>query len=200
MSSLSALTHSRGLHIGTSHPTIKTAEEGLSVLSRFASDFRHPTPSEGYDRILYLKPSDYPSPAYTREDISSILHSIRVSPAISTPLTISPNKADHSHGFRGRAGPSGHWRASPQRTNNWRGVPHHTGKWRTVSPVVRSTVGSTEDTASSEPSYWRGRMSNIPGSTSVATLNHDQMRVQEEPSQTSDERGISSASDPMTIT
>ncbi|KAK2465654.1 hypothetical protein APHAL10511_002198 [Amanita phalloides] len=55
-----------------SHPTIKNAEQGLSILARFASDFRYPQPEEGYDRIMYLTP-DQLGPIYSRSDISVIL-------------------------------------------------------------------------------------------------------------------------------
>ncbi|KAF6753046.1 hypothetical protein DFP72DRAFT_849428 [Ephemerocybe angulata] len=57
----------------TGHPTITSPELGLSVLSRFASDFEPPQAHEGYDRILYLKPSDHPEPEYRLADISAIL-------------------------------------------------------------------------------------------------------------------------------
>ncbi|EGO22119.1 hypothetical protein SERLADRAFT_451010 [Serpula lacrymans var. lacrymans S7.9] len=65
----------------TVHPTIKDYEHGLSILSRFASDFKSPSPNEGHDCIIYLRPSDHPSSTYTRADISSIIRRVRSSPA-----------------------------------------------------------------------------------------------------------------------
>ncbi|PFH51042.1 hypothetical protein AMATHDRAFT_127702, partial [Amanita thiersii Skay4041] len=56
----------------TSHPTIKTAEQGLFVLSRFASDFVYPQQDEGFHRIIYLPPSDQ-RPIYSRSNVSTIL-------------------------------------------------------------------------------------------------------------------------------
>ncbi|KDR67974.1 hypothetical protein GALMADRAFT_257499 [Galerina marginata CBS 339.88] len=44
------------LQTRTSHPTITSPELGLSVLSRFAADFQHPAPGEGYERILIHRP------------------------------------------------------------------------------------------------------------------------------------------------
>ncbi|KAH7922587.1 P-loop containing nucleoside triphosphate hydrolase protein [Leucogyrophana mollusca] len=60
-----------------SHPTIKDPLQGFTILERFASDFQAPSPDEGYDHILYLRPSDHPYPEYTRADISSILERLR---------------------------------------------------------------------------------------------------------------------------
>lgn len=61
---------------GTSHPTIKNAEQGLSVLARFAHEFEHPHPDEGHDRIIYLSESDHVGPIYSRSDISAILRRV----------------------------------------------------------------------------------------------------------------------------
>ncbi|KZT70411.1 P-loop containing nucleoside triphosphate hydrolase protein, partial [Daedalea quercina L-15889] len=40
----------------TDHPTIKTPEEALPILSRFLSQYQAPSPHEGYTRILNLPP------------------------------------------------------------------------------------------------------------------------------------------------
>jgi len=50
------------------------------VLSRFAADFEHPATREGFDRILYVKPSDHVSPVYSRSDIAAILQRVLSSP------------------------------------------------------------------------------------------------------------------------
>ncbi|KAF9447515.1 hypothetical protein P691DRAFT_706666 [Macrolepiota fuliginosa MF-IS2] len=79
----------------TSHPTIQSAEQGLRILSRFAHDFRHPDPREGYDHILYLTQSDTPisrCPAtyYIKSEISAILRRVRGSPVMIPPPISSP--------------------------------------------------------------------------------------------------------------
>lgn len=43
------------------------------VLNRFHSQFQYPRPNEGYDSILYLKPSDHPSPHWSQGEIAMIL-------------------------------------------------------------------------------------------------------------------------------
>ncbi|KAF9245272.1 AAA domain-containing protein [Melanogaster broomeanus] len=63
----------------TSHPTIKNVQQGMSVLRKFASDFQLPSPDEGYDHILYLRPSDHPRPEYTRDEVLSILERLKAS-------------------------------------------------------------------------------------------------------------------------
>jgi hypothetical protein len=65
--------------IGTSHPTIKDPQQGLSILASFAADLQFPQPNEGHDHILYLKPSDHPRPEYTGKDIGLILQRLQAS-------------------------------------------------------------------------------------------------------------------------
>ncbi|KAJ7576860.1 hypothetical protein C8J56DRAFT_971794 [Mycena floridula] len=90
----------------TSHPTIKTPEQALSVLSRFASDFVSPDPSEGYHRILVLRPSETPL-NYTHSDIDAILGRLRDSPLVSSGLGFFRNFPGNS--FRGGASGRGHY-------------------------------------------------------------------------------------------
>ena len=71
---------------GQNHPTITSAEQGLNVLSRFAADFEHPFPHEGYHRILYVKPEDTRL-NYTRPDIAAILQRVRDSPPIDSLIS-----------------------------------------------------------------------------------------------------------------
>lgn len=52
------------------------------MLSRFAADFRQPAADEGYQKILYVKPSDHPSSLYSRSDIAVILHRVQDSPSV----------------------------------------------------------------------------------------------------------------------
>jgi hypothetical protein len=70
--------------IGTFHPTIKSPEQGLSILASIASRFQKPLPHEGYERLMELRPSDQ-SLIYTPTDITSILQRLRD----STPVTSS---------------------------------------------------------------------------------------------------------------
>ncbi|KAG6919001.1 hypothetical protein DXG01_010240 [Tephrocybe rancida] len=74
---------------GTSHPTIKDAEQGLYVLSRFAADFERPTPNEGIDRLIALKPEDTPL-VYSASDIAAILHKIHSPPPGGSLLEAIP--------------------------------------------------------------------------------------------------------------
>ncbi|KAI6120791.1 AAA domain-containing protein, partial [Pisolithus croceorrhizus] len=73
----------------TSHPTIKDPRHGMSILANFASEFQLPSPDEGYDNILYLKPSDHPRPEYTRDEILSILTRLRASTG-ETGIAVQP--------------------------------------------------------------------------------------------------------------
>lgn len=38
-----------------------------------------PSPDEGYDHIIYLRPADHPGPEYTRDDMLSILKRLKSS-------------------------------------------------------------------------------------------------------------------------
>ncbi|KDQ61586.1 hypothetical protein JAAARDRAFT_99271, partial [Jaapia argillacea MUCL 33604] len=67
------------------HPTIHNPAQGLSVLSNFSSMFQFPSPREGYDHLISLRPDDHRSPTYSHGDIVSILHRLRDSPLITSP-------------------------------------------------------------------------------------------------------------------
>lgn len=119
----------------TSHPTINDAQQGLAILARFASQFRPPSHDEDYDHILYLKPSDLPSPEYTRDDISSILSRLRAS-AGQTGRAVQPHITSY-FGTRGshsisRGGPTRGYRAlhgdrgSRRRSSQSRAFYRHT--------------------------------------------------------------------------
>ncbi|KAI6016001.1 AAA domain-containing protein [Pisolithus microcarpus] len=108
-----------------SHPTIKDPQHGVSILANFASQFQLPSPEEGYDHILYLKPSDHPSPEYTRDEILSILTQLRAS-AGETGIAVQPRRlfetrGSHSvsrggstRGYRALHGDRGSWIRSGQ--------------------------------------------------------------------------------------
>ncbi|KAF8884988.1 P-loop containing nucleoside triphosphate hydrolase protein, partial [Infundibulicybe gibba] len=90
----------------TSHPTIKTPERGLEVLSRFAADFRPPAAHEGYDRIISIAPSDHTSPVYLHPEIAAILRRVRDSPPVPDARQNSASRshvlADSAPRWRGR--------------------------------------------------------------------------------------------------
>ncbi|KAL4063142.1 P-loop containing nucleoside triphosphate hydrolase protein [Scleroderma citrinum] len=117
----------------TSHPTISNAQEGIPILAKFASDFKLPSPDEGYDHIIYLKASDYPSPNYTRDEILSLLSRLKAStvdaemggnqPNISSyfgPRGTYHPRANLTRGFRGLHEPRGSWRQSSQSHPSYR--------------------------------------------------------------------------------
>ncbi|KAJ7623457.1 P-loop containing nucleoside triphosphate hydrolase protein [Roridomyces roridus] len=60
----------------TGHPTIKNPEDALSILDRFSSLYRAPSPEEGYDRILYLSPAEQEL-SYTQASLAAILQRVR---------------------------------------------------------------------------------------------------------------------------
>ncbi|KAF8449067.1 hypothetical protein L210DRAFT_3389039 [Boletus edulis BED1] len=93
-----------------SHPTIKSAQHGMAVLNKFASDFQLPSPDEEYDHIIYLRPADYPRPEYTRDDILSILGRLNASTRVAGTVVTQRNMQS----YFGRAG-------SFSRTNRARG-------------------------------------------------------------------------------
>ena len=72
---------------GTSHPTIKSPEEGLSVPAHFASNFQYPLRDEGQHHIIYLRPSDNPGPNCSRSDVAKLLQRVRDSVPV-TPTGI----------------------------------------------------------------------------------------------------------------
>jgi len=59
------------------HPTIKSPEQGVAILHRFASEFEPPNFEEGLDRIFYLSHTTHPSPRFTKGDLTSILERVR---------------------------------------------------------------------------------------------------------------------------
>lgn len=85
---------------GTSHPTIKSPEQGLSVLSRFAADFEPPNAREAYDRIIYLKSSEHASPIYSRSEIAAVMQRLHDAPPPVSAMNDAPICAAQS--FQGR--------------------------------------------------------------------------------------------------
>ncbi|KZT55829.1 P-loop containing nucleoside triphosphate hydrolase protein [Calocera cornea HHB12733] len=81
------------------HPTIKTHQQALEVLDRFAWQYKPPSYAEGFDRILVLSDG---ARGYAKEDIANLLDHIRdeVPP---TPDDFSPPDQPHrgQPGYRG---------------------------------------------------------------------------------------------------
>ncbi|KAI0371406.1 P-loop containing nucleoside triphosphate hydrolase protein [Pilatotrama ljubarskyi] len=102
----------------TGHPTITSPELGMQVLQRFRSQYRPPSPHEGYTRVLYLKPSDCPDSGYSEADVRAILQRLRESPELGPPPFTSTQgggfprgsfqqrRSFQQRGFRGRGAPS----------------------------------------------------------------------------------------------
>ncbi|KAF8159796.1 AAA domain-containing protein [Crassisporium funariophilum] len=139
----------------TSHPTIKSLEQGLSVLSRFAHDFQYPAPHEGYHRILYVKPSDHPYAVYSRSDIAAILLRVRdsrpVLPEVYQPFLENPNLGVSS--FRGNTnrGRRGGWVAP----NQYYRVPGGRGS--------SSSAGPSNDFRGRQTTMYRGNSVGVHG-------------------------------------
>lgn len=102
--SLWGLSHIAGI----AHPTIRDAQHGVAVLQKFASDFQVPSPGEGYDHIIYIRPEDQPRPEYTRDDVLSILGRLKASTRDSGPNFRRSNggysRTHQTRGYRGRGG------------------------------------------------------------------------------------------------
>lgn len=137
---------------GTSHPTIKTPEQGLSVLSRFAADFQRPAAHEGYHRIIYVKPSDHTAPVYTQSEVAAILQRVRDSQPVTTFTAASqyvPHSGRYSHsprgytprrgsrGSRGGAGSPYPPRGRGQSSSGW----NNSRGWQTVGIRGNSNIG-----------------------------------------------------------
>lgn len=103
--------------LGTSHPTIKSPEQGLDVLARFASEFSPPMSHEGYQRCLHLTP-DQTLLNYSQADIETILESVRNSVPVQPPEVASLHSRSAPRGSRpysyrggrGAGGPGGGYR------------------------------------------------------------------------------------------
>ncbi|KAJ7257925.1 P-loop containing nucleoside triphosphate hydrolase protein [Mycena haematopus] len=76
------------LRTRTQHPTIKNPDEALSILDRFSSQFRAPSEEEGYDRILYLQPSEQ-EVLYSHSNLAAILQRIRDAPSVTSSVALS---------------------------------------------------------------------------------------------------------------
>ncbi|KAJ7636057.1 hypothetical protein DFH06DRAFT_1003017 [Mycena polygramma] len=100
------------LRTRTQHPTIKSPEDALSILDRFSAQYRAPSQEEGYDRILYLQPSEQEL-LYPHSSLAAILRRVRDAPSVAP--SVGPAVSQHSTwdspysrgGFRGVRGHGG---------------------------------------------------------------------------------------------
>jgi len=175
------------------HPTITSPEQGLSILNRFANDFRYPSADEGYQRLIGLTPSDHPSPMYTPAQIISILQRLQN----STPPTAVCASSESS--ARGNAVFRDHYIHG--RKDRWsNGIPRTRG-----SPFGHKSaapLGSFKlKLPSSKPSTSFNRVAR---NTAPRPHNHQRSADTRRSSRggssdSSNWRGSSSAEDPLTI-
>jgi len=79
-----------------SHPTISSVEQGLSILAKFALQYRPPTADEGFERIIWLKPSDTKRD-HSVLDVSMILERVRSSAVVSHSAPVRTSWAERRH-------------------------------------------------------------------------------------------------------
>ncbi|KAG7093784.1 hypothetical protein E1B28_007431 [Marasmius oreades] len=120
-----------------SHPTIKNVEQGISVLARFASDFRTPQAEEGFDRMISIETMSYLEPVYSRTDVADILKRLRDSPQLYSPRIIIasshlaiPNNAVGRGPFDTLTMFLGRNSDYPMPQNSHRRPQHHRGRGR----------------------------------------------------------------------
>lgn len=124
---------------GTSHPTITSVEQGISVLQRFRSQYQPPDAWEGCDQMLTLGVDEQPaSSQYTLEDITNILEKLRASPRI-LPSTWDLNRASNAGRGRGPYQPRGAYQPRGY-SRGWgappRGRDGYSGGWGNASRCV----------------------------------------------------------------
>jgi len=64
------------------HPTITDANDGIQILSRFASTMETPHPAEGYDKLITLTQEEQPPAGYTKQDVLAILQHLQDAPPV----------------------------------------------------------------------------------------------------------------------
>ncbi|KAJ3831260.1 hypothetical protein F5878DRAFT_549776 [Lentinula raphanica] len=139
----------------TSHPTIHSPELGLSILSRFARDFRAPSAHEGFHRMISLKPPDT-KPDYLASDISSILDRVRSSePVLHIPEPVRNSwarklKARHTSQPNGN---QSHSISTTDGNNNNNGIWERFGRRTTPthSTIANTSVSSPSDDIHEDP-------------------------------------------------
>ncbi|KAJ6581219.1 hypothetical protein B0H19DRAFT_1060857 [Mycena capillaripes] len=158
------------LRTRTQHPTIKNPEDALSILDRFSSQYRAPSPDEGYDKILYLQPSEQ-EVLYSHSSLAAILR--RVCDAPSVASTVGPAVSQHStrgspysrggsfRGVRGRgrgghnvnhAGSDGAGNAPTRNLNKWSVFSEQQGeRAKETASASAPKVSVAGESHSSEP-------------------------------------------------
>ncbi|KAJ6624965.1 P-loop containing nucleoside triphosphate hydrolase protein [Mycena sp. CBHHK59/15] len=121
------------LRTRTEHPTIKNPEDAISILERFSSQYRAPSESEGYDRIIYLQPSDQET-SYSRSRLAAILHCVRNAPSAAPSVGRTVYQPPT---WRSRSSRGGSFRETRGRGDL---NVHHTGVHRDVGSRSSSAV------------------------------------------------------------
>lgn len=141
--------------LGTEHPTIKNPEDALSILDRFSSQYRAPSADEGYNRILYLQPSEQ-EVVYSHSSLATILHRIRDAPSVAS---VGPAVSQHST-WGSPYSRGGYFRGARSRGRGGHNVNHTGGasannapprnmnKWAVFSEQRESQAQRPKDTES----------------------------------------------------
>ncbi|EUC55720.1 AAA domain protein [Rhizoctonia solani AG-3 Rhs1AP] len=107
------------------HPTLRTPEKAVEVLSRFSSQFVPIKLDEGFNRLYSLTPNG--SPDYTSEELENILAAVRETPFAPSPDFLPPvSNGSRGRGGRGRGSfPTHGYRGQgPSNSHGWRGSHH----------------------------------------------------------------------------
>ncbi|KAG8698786.1 hypothetical protein FRC09_007026, partial [Ceratobasidium sp. 395] len=144
----------------TEHPTLKSAEQALHVLSRFSNEFIPIDASEGFNRVYRLPP--HHSPDFTREELEDILTAIRSTPLYdaSLPPAPAPTNSSRSRGFYPNRGCGRGWNTEPSQSHDWRTSPSTSGPHTWGANPTRGTWVSSQDQGS-----WRSQDTGGRGSS-----------------------------------
>lgn len=153
------------------HPTISSPEQGYEILYRFKSGYSLPTASEGFNRILRIRPSDHPSSHYTKDDLEAILTRIANS---EPPKHDQREILDYfgSRSPRGR-GNRGNWRgnrrgysggsaqmSNSQKFNSPARRIYPQPNWRTPSPNASLAASGSERSCGGQTSNYPDQVRN----------------------------------------
>ncbi|CAE6471988.1 unnamed protein product [Rhizoctonia solani] len=130
------------------HPTLKTPEKAVEVLSRFSYQFVPTKVGEGFNRLYSITPNG--SPDYTPEGLENILAAVRETPFTPSPDSLPPVfNGSRGRGGRGRGSfpAHGHRGQEPSKSHGWRS--HH------ASPS--SWGPNPRDTPPQQDTNWRAQ-------------------------------------------
>ncbi|EIW79196.1 hypothetical protein CONPUDRAFT_59583, partial [Coniophora puteana RWD-64-598 SS2] len=139
------------LHTRTSHPTITSPEQGLSILSRFARDLVWPRAYEGQDHLLPLQPADHPTPFWTRDELVTVLRRLLDSPPEDNRPGTVTNYFPRVQGFHSRGDTARNYVASSRASP--RGVGGGRGPWR-ASPYHYASRGGGDGSMRARARPW----------------------------------------------